>query len=191
MKANNSIKSNDQKECSICKKMFFPNPKVKNQRVCRDYICQKIRQIINHYEWQKKEKINYKNFYQHYYKPWLEKNPDYHKKYRKRKKAKQAVLQKKVSAIREILEPLLDAYIVQKKNKLSIPENENSGKTALNKKEELTSLKTDSYNKDKYHKKEELTYCFYLIKANELEIIQLLLPENNCDNLINKLNLCT
>lgn len=118
-----------------------------------------------------KEKINYKDFYQDYYKTWLKENPDYHKKYRKRKKAEQAVLQKKVSVIREILEPLLDAYIAQKNNKLSEPDNENLGKTVLD-------------------KKEELTYCFYVIKAKELEFIRLLLPENKCDNLINKLNLC-
>lgn len=137
-----------------------------------------------------KEKINYKDFYQDYYKTWLKENPDYHKKYRKRKKAEQAVLQKKVSVIREILEPLLDAYIAQKNNKLSEPDNENLGKTVLDKKEELTSLKTNRYKKKTNHKKEELTYCFYVIKAKELEFIRLLLPENKCDNLINKLNLC-
>lgn len=191
MEANNALLPDGQRECLLCKRLFTPHPRVKNQRVCSDYACQRLRQKLNHIAWEEKHPVDYKEFYQVYYKPWLEKNPDYHRRYRERKKAEQAAQQRKVSATRKVLEALLDTYITATRNNLGSTENKVSDEMALDKKEASKFVITDAYSEINHDKKEESTYYICLIKAKDLEFIPIHISGIRGRNIINKLSLCT
>ena len=70
-----------QIRCAHCKCLFFPNPRVKNQRYCSSRACQNVRKRL----WQK-EKIatdpDYKQNRHDCQRAWCGRNPDYWKEYR-------------------------------------------------------------------------------------------------------------
>ena len=154
MKANNKSRSKDQRECLLCHKFFSPNPKVKDQNVCSNYDCQRLRQKLNNLDWLKKNPVDYKLWYQDYGKAYRKRHPDYQRQYRQKKKKRSVRNNVRHTVTSEIMMPLLKAYQVKKKE-------------ALN--SELTDTRTTTLTE----KKELLTHCFILLKAKELSVFPL------------------
>lgn len=72
-----------QIRCAHCGCLFDPNPRVKNQRYCKNEECQRARKR----EWQRHKlatDADYKANQADSQKTWREKNPDYWRKYRER-----------------------------------------------------------------------------------------------------------
>ena len=86
----------EKEQCKHCGSDFVKSPRHKNQKYCRASKCQKAKKAA----WQR-DKMHkdqeYRQNQKEYYAAWVEKNPDYWKKYRQRnpEKAKRnAFLQK-------------------------------------------------------------------------------------------------
>lgn len=74
---------NEMKRCAnpCCRRLFLPNPRVKNQRYCNREECQRVRRRL----WQR-EKMrsdpDYRANQQDCQKRWRKQNPDYWRQYR-------------------------------------------------------------------------------------------------------------
>ena len=155
MEATRLSRSAGQKQCRLCQRAFVPHHKVKErQEVCRRLECQRLRQKLNHQEWLERNPVDYQKWYQDYGKTWRQQNPDYQRCYRQRKRAAERARDRKASQAKQILLPLLSANQHEKK-------------------EQLTSRKTKNNSESVFVKKEQLTPCFYLIKADALEVLPL------------------
>ncbi len=149
MEANNS-----QQKCLLCHKLFTPHPRVKNQNVCRDHACQRLRQKLNHLDWLERNPINYKQWYQDYGKAYRQRHPDYQRQYRQQQKKRSAKYEVKDSTTSQMMMPLFKAYQSEKKEALT---------------SEISNRKTVTTTE----KKEQLTHCFILLKAKELSVLPL------------------
>ena len=147
-----SSKNNEvQKICIFCHKPFTPNPKTKDrQYACSEYECQRKRQAQNQADWLKNNPVDYQQWYIIYGKPYREKNPNYQREHRAKRKNKLPGKREKSNKIAQLLLP----FPVESQNE---------------KKEELTSLKSIG----KVEKKEELTPCFLVVKIDNSMIFPL------------------
>jgi len=152
MEANN--KSKDQRQCILCHKFFIPNPRVKNQNVCSDYYCQRLKQKLNHIDWLERNPVDYKQWYQDYGKAYRRQNPNYQRQYRQQQKTRSVKNDVKHTAISQMMISLLKAYQSEKKKALTT---------------EKSNRKIATINK----KKKQLTHCFILLKAKELSVLPL------------------
>lgn len=67
--------------CIHCGKIFHPNPRVKNQRYCKEKDCQRARRA----SWQRQKMAtdpDYRENKKRCQKEWQESNPDYYRLYR-------------------------------------------------------------------------------------------------------------
>lgn len=159
MKTNNNHSNQDTKICKYCKEQFTPHAKVGDrQTVCSRPECQQLRQKINHQDWLERNPVDYRDWYQNYGKAWRQSHPDYQREYRKRRKAQAATKEQQRIVAKADLKPLLRLDRHEKK-------------------EELTSIIINSHKEKACEKKEELTYCYYLVKARELELLPLIVEK--------------
>jgi len=154
MKANNKPESKHQRKCLICHKFFIPSPKVKDQYICSDYDCQRLRQKLNHLDWLERNPVDYKLWYQDYGKAYRQRHPDYQRQYRQQQKKRSISYNVKQTATSQIMIPLLKAYQIKQKEALTT---------------EKSNRKIATSNK----KIEQLTHCFILLKAKELSVLPL------------------
>lgn len=151
---NNAKRSGGPKECLLCHRPFFPNPKVKNQDVCSLYECQQLRQKLNRLDYSERNPVDYKQWYQDYGIPYQQKHPNYQRDNRRKKVMAENKKKNKVKKNKHMLIPLLRDYQAKKKEALILSESINNNQCST-------------------EKKEELTYCYYVIKAKEFLIIPL------------------
>ena len=146
--------NNEQRECILCHQFFTPDPRIKNQNVCSSYLCQRLRQKLNHLDWLERNPVDYKQWYQDYGKSYRQRHPNYQRQYRQQQKKRSAKYDVKDSATSQMMIPLLKAY--------------QSGK-----KEVLTSEISNVKRIITTEKKEQLTHCFILLRAKELSVLPL------------------
>ena len=73
----------NQKRCRHCHTIFFPNPRIKNQRYCNRPECQRGRKTL----WQRHKMLqdqDYQANHREAQRNWLKRTPDYWKGYRAR-----------------------------------------------------------------------------------------------------------
>ncbi len=73
---------NQNKRCAYCKRLFHPNPRVKNQRYCSRRACQRARKTL----WQKQKMAadpDYQQNQKESQKNWCKNNPDCWRNYRR------------------------------------------------------------------------------------------------------------
>jgi hypothetical protein len=83
----------NQKRCRHCHTIFFPNPRIKNQRYCNRPECQRGRKTL----WQKHKMLqdrDYQANHREAQRNWLKRTPDYWKGYRARRERRWVVLAK-------------------------------------------------------------------------------------------------
>ena len=167
MNANTNDQLNNQRKCLLCHRFFTPHPKVKQQQVCSEYQCQRLRQKMNQIDWLERNPVNYKQWYQDYGKEYRKKYPNYQRLYRQTKKKELSNFPGQSKSYSQLLKPLLHAYQSEKKEELTFVKLNKNAIKLNEKKEQLTDcfillkVKKLSFLPLSFKKKEDLTYCFH------------------------------
>ncbi len=163
MEANNQHVNSQRRICQICKLPFDPDRRVKSQRVCGKYECQRRRQQLNNLDWRNKNPVDYQQWYQDYGKAYRADHPDYQKQYRQNTQRNKHQRSDPSRLSSDLLRMLLSIYLTEKKEPITADKTEPTSDKAIEKKESLTPcyiLIKGKQIKLPFEKKESIAYCF-------------------------------
>lgn len=170
MEANNKHVYSQRRTCLICKSSFEPDRRVKSQRVCGQYECQRRRQQLNNLDWRNRNPVDYQQWYQDYGKAYRTAHPDYQKQYRqnKQRNKRQRSAHSRLSA--DLLSILLSIYLAEKKEPITADKTETLFDKTVKKKAQIAANTMETVHEHDIEKKESLTPCYILIKGKQIKL---------------------